>query len=91
MKRENGRQVLLCGVYGAKLSEGIDYHDGILDAVVCTGLQIPPPSAKQEDLKEYCSDRFGKSKARKYTVSQPSINKILQSMGRPIRSLEDRL
>ena len=89
-ERENGRQVLLCGVYGAKLSEGIDYHDGILDAVVCTGLQIPPPSAKQEDLKEYCSDRFGKSKAWKYTVSQPSINKILQSMGRPIRSLEDR-
>ena len=39
-ERENGRQVLLCGVYGAKLSEGIDYNDGILDAVVCTAYKF---------------------------------------------------
>ena len=71
-ERENGRQVLLCGVYG-QIEEGIDYHDGILDAVVCTGLQIPPPSAKQEDLKEYCSDRFGNQKPG--STRKPAIDK----------------
>jgi Rad3-related DNA helicase len=88
-KAENKR-ILLCGVYGARLSEGIDYHGGILDAVACIGIPNPPPSVLSDSLKTYAADRFGKNNAWRYTVTQPAINAILQAMGRPIRSIGDR-
>ena len=88
-KSENKR-ILLCGVFGARLSEGIDYHGGILDSVVCIGIPNPPPSVLSDSLKTYAADRFGKNNAWRYTVTQPAINAILQAMGRPIRSVGDR-
>ena len=89
-ERRIGNRVLLCGVFGARLSEGIDYDDGVLGAVVCIGIPNPPPSVLSDSLKEYISDKFGKQNAWRYTVTQPAINAILQAMGRPIRSVEDR-
>ncbi|DAC51842.1 MAG TPA: ATP-dependent DNA helicase [Candidatus Poseidoniaceae archaeon] len=89
-ERKNGNRVLLCGVFGARLSEGIDYDDGVLGSVVCIGIPNPPPSVLSDSLKEYISDKFGSQNAWRYTVTQPAINAILQAMGRPIRSVEDR-
>ena len=89
-ERKNGNRVLLCGVFGARLSEGIDYDDGVLGSVVCIGIPNPPPSVLSNSLKEYISDKFGSQNAWRYTVTQPAINAILQAMGRPIRSVEDR-
>lgn len=89
-ERRIGNRVLLCGVFGARLSEGIDYDDGVLGAVVCIGIPNPPPSVLSDSLKEYIADKFGKQNAWRYTVTQPAINAILQAMGRPIRSVEDR-
>ncbi len=89
-ERKIGNRVLLCGVFGARLSEGIDYDEGVLGSVVCIGIPNPPPSVLSNSLKEYISDKFGKQNAWRYTVTQPAINAILQAMGRPIRSVEDR-
>lgn len=89
-ERKKGNRVLLCGVFGARLSEGIDYDDGVLGSVVCIGIPNPPPSVLSDSLKEYISDKFGSQNAWRYTVTQPAINAILQAMGRPIRSVEDR-
>lgn len=89
-EKEAGQRILLCGVYGARLSEGIDYNGGILDAVACIGIPNPPPSVLSDSLKAYAGDRFGKNNAWRYTVTQPAINSILQAMGRPIRSIGDR-
>ena len=89
-ERKIGNRVLLCGVFGARLSEGIDYDDGVLGSVVCIGIPNPPPSVLSNSLKEYISDKFGRRNAWRYTVTQPAINSILQAMGRPIRSIEDR-
>jgi len=89
-ERSKENRILLCGVFGARLSEGIDYSDGVLDAVVCIGIPNPPPSVLSSALKEYASDKFGKHNAWRYTVTQPAINSILQAMGRPIRSIKDR-
>ncbi len=89
-ERNIGNRVLLCGVFGARLSEGIDYDDGVLDSVVCIGIPNPPPSVLSNSLKEYISDKFGRQNSWRYTVTQPAINAILQAMGRPIRSIEDR-
>ena len=85
-----GGKILLAGVFGARLSEGVDYHSGALDAVACIGIPNSPPSVLSKALKTYAEERFGRSLAWKYTVSQPAINSILQAMGRPIRSVGDR-
>tara|TARA_B100001996_G_scaffold304447_1_gene245367 strand:- start:8372 stop:10414 length:2043 start_codon:yes stop_codon:yes gene_type:complete len=89
-ERSSGNRILLCGVFGARLSEGIDYNDGVLGSVVCIGIPNPPPSVLSNSLKEYVADKFGKENAWRYTVTQPAINSILQAMGRPIRSVDDR-
>ena len=89
-EKEAGRKILLAGVFGARLSEGVDYHSGALDAVACIGIPNSPPSVLSKALKTYAEDRFGRNLAWKYTVSQPAINAILQAMGRPIRAIGDR-
>ena len=89
-ERRNKRQILLAGVLSGKLAEGVDYPNNILDAVICLGLPLAPPSAKQDALKDYYVGRFGNNKAWRYTSSQPAINSILQALGRPIRKSADR-
>ncbi len=89
-ERSSGNRILLCGVFGARLSEGIDYNDGVLGSVVCIGIPNPPPSVLSNSLKEYVADKFGKENSWRYTVTQPAINSILQAMGRQIMSVEDR-
>ncbi len=89
-EKRAGRKILLAGVFGARLSEGVDYHNGALDAVACIGIPNAPPSVLSKALKQYAEERFGKSLAWRYTVSQPAINAIMQAMGRPIRAMGDR-
>ena len=89
-EKRNGRKILLAGVFGARLSEGVDYHSGALDAVACIGIPNSPPSVLSKSLKKYAEERFGRNLAWRYTVSQPAVNAILQARGRPIRSIGDR-
>ena len=89
-KRRTKDRVMLCGVLSGKLAEGVDYPENILDAVVCIGLPVPPPSARQKALTEYCQDKFGANAARRYSSHQPAVNSVLQAIGRPIRKAEDR-
>ena len=88
--RDSGQRCILAGVYNARLSEGIDYDENILDAVVCIGIPMARPTASNQALKDYVSERFGERNAWKYSAAQPAINSILQAMGRPIRKAEDR-
>jgi DNA excision repair protein ERCC-2 len=88
--KQAGRRILLAGVFGGRLSEGIDYHNGLLDAVACIGIPNPPPSIHQKALRTYIEERFGRANAWRYASTQPAINSILQAMGRPIRSIADR-
>ena len=84
------RGAALFGVLSGKLSEGVDYPDNSLNSVVCVGLPLPPPSAKQDALVEYYSKKFDRSRAWKYASLQPAVNSVLQALGRPIRKKEDR-
>ena len=84
------RGAALFGVLSGKLSEGVDYPDNILNSLVCVGLPMPPPSARQDALIEYYTKKFDRNKAWKYASLQPAVNSILQALGRPIRKKEDR-
>jgi len=81
---------MLFGVLSGKLSEGVDYSDNVLNALVCIGLPLPPPSARQDALLDYYKKKFDRNRAWKYASLQPAVNSILQALGRPIRKKEDR-
>ncbi len=88
--RLRGTKVLLAGVFGGRLSEGVDYSDNILDAVVCVGIPVAPQSVPQNALREYIEKKHGRGKGWKYGALQPAVNSVLQGMGRAIRKVEDR-
>jgi len=88
--RLRGQKILLGGVFGGKLAEGVDYAENVLDAVCCVGIPNAPASVENDALKEYISDNIGKGLAWRYAVMQPAVNKVLQGMGRAIRKAEDR-
>ena len=88
--RRRGKRLLLAGVFAGKLAEGIDYRNNILDAVVCIGIPMAPPSVEGNALRDYFDDKFGRGKGMRWAMTQPPMNAVLQAMGRPIRSVEDR-
>lgn len=87
-RKEGG--ALLLGVQGGSLSEGVDYEDNLLAAVVIVGLPLSPPSVEVESLKDYYGKKFGTAKGYDYAYVFPAVNKVLQAAGRPIRSERDR-
>ncbi|MCK4758068.1 MAG: hypothetical protein KAS67_06440, partial [Thermoplasmata archaeon] len=81
---------LLLGVMGGSLSEGIDYRDNLLDSVMIVGIPFAPPSLEQTELIKYYDRKFGQGNGRAYGYTSPAINRVLQSLGRCIRSETDR-
>ncbi len=79
---------ILLGVAGGRLSEGIDYPDEELEAVVLVGIPYPRPTAKREALRRFLDTTTGKG--WEYTVEAPAQRAILQACGRMIRSENDR-
>jgi DNA excision repair protein ERCC-2 len=79
---------VLLGVAGGRLSEGIDYPDEELEAVVLVGIPYPRPTAKREALRLFLDASTGKG--WEYTVDAPAQRAILQACGRMIRSENDR-
>tara|TARA_B100000575_G_scaffold190644_1_gene153760 strand:+ start:49 stop:2052 length:2004 start_codon:yes stop_codon:yes gene_type:complete len=84
------KPVVFGGVFGGRLSEGIDYSGGILDTVICIGIQNPVPNLLQKSYGAYIKEKFGQNNFWRYANSQPAVNTILQAMGRPIRAMNDR-
>jgi len=81
---------LLLAVQGGSFSEGVDYSENLLSAVVVVGLPIPPPTVEVEALKSYYARKFGPARGYEYAIVLPAVSKVLQSAGRPIRSEHDR-
>ncbi|MFW5946238.1 MAG: helicase C-terminal domain-containing protein [Candidatus Natronoplasma sp.] len=81
---------ILLGVQGGSLSEGVDYRDNILSSVIIVGIPFPPPSLEVEALEEYYTAKFGEKKGYEYSRIYPAMNRVLQAVGRPIRSKNDR-
>ena len=79
---------VLFSVMGGRLSEGIDYPGRELEVVVLAGIPYPRPTAKQRALERYYDIKFGKG--WEYTVKAPTARRILQSIGRLIRTESDR-
>ena len=81
---------MLLGVMAGSLSEGIDYKDNLLGCVAVVGVPLAPPSLEQTQLERYYDRKFGLGKGKEYGYTSPAMNKVLQAMGRCIRSETDR-
>ena len=79
---------VLVSVLGGRLSEGMDFPGRALEQVIVVGIPYPKPTAKQRALASYYDIKFGKG--WEYTVHAPASRRLLQALGRMIRSEEER-
>jgi DNA excision repair protein ERCC-2 len=86
--KSDPKGTVLIGVAGGRLSEGIDYPDEELEAVVLVGIPYPRPTAKRLAMREFVDRTTGHGYA--YTVEAPAERTIRQAIGRMIRSEHDR-
>ncbi|MBU4266476.1 MAG: ATP-dependent DNA helicase [Candidatus Altiarchaeota archaeon] len=83
----NGGGILL-GVQAGSLSEGVDYANNLLDAVIVVGLPLETPTLEIKSLIEYYDFKF--ERGWDYGYIYPAMNRALQAAGRCIRSETDR-
>ncbi len=79
---------VLLGVTGGRISEGVDFPEDQLEAVVLVGLPFPKPTARREALRTYLDLTTGHG--WEYCVLGPTQQSMLQALGRLIRTENDR-
>lgn len=82
---ENEKNIVGLGVLGGMFSEGIDLPGEKLIGTIIVGVGFPKISIEREIIKEYFED-----KGFDYSYIYPGINKVMQAVGRVIRTEEDR-
>ncbi len=74
-------------VIGGSFSEGIDYIGDKLSGVLVVGVALPQFNKYNELLKNYFDEEFGEGFDYAYTY--PGMNKVIQAIGRVIRTNDD--
>lgn len=85
---EDGGQVLAFAVLGGIFSEGIDLSGDKLIGAVVVGVGMPQIGFERNIIKEYFDHSLGQGFHYAYTY--PGMNKVLQAVGRVIRTEEDK-
>jgi DNA excision repair protein ERCC-2 len=78
----------LLGVQAGSMSEGVDYANNILSAVVVVGLPLEIPNLETKSLIEYYDFKY--ERGWDYGYIYPAMNRALQAAGRCIRSESDK-
>ncbi len=78
---------VLFAVMGGRISEGLDFPDRDLQVALIVGIPYPKPTARQRSLLHHYEIKFGRG--WDYTVKAPALRKVLQAIGRLIRTEED--
>ena len=75
-------------VMGGSFSEGVDYIGEKLSGVLVVGVAMPQYNPYNELLRGYFDEHFGSGFDYAYTY--PGMNKVIQAVGRVIRTEEDQ-
>lgn len=75
-------------VMGGAFSEGIDYIGDALSGVIIVGVGLPALSDENNILKDYFENLYGQG--FEYAYTYPGFTKVIQAVGRVIRSDTDR-
>lgn len=86
---ENPKKTMLgIAVLGGAFAEGIDLEGERISGVVVVGVGIPQICFERNLIKDYYAKT--KQKGYEYAYISPGINKVMQALGRVIRSENDR-
>ena len=86
---ENPKKTMLgIAVLGGAFAEGIDLEGERISGVVVVGVGIPQICFERNLIKDYYAKT--KKKGYEYAYISPGINKVMQALGRVIRSETDR-
>ncbi len=75
-------------VLGGSFSEGIDYLGDMLNGVLIVGVAMPQFNKYNELLRNHFDNEF--NEGFDYAYTYPGMNKVIQAVGRVIRSEEDK-
>lgn len=78
----------MMAVQAGSFSEGLDYADNLLDAVIIVGLPLERPNLETQALIDYYDFKF--ERGWDFGYIYPAMNRALQAAGRCIRSETDR-
>ena len=84
----SGASIIGLCVLGGIFGESIDLPGAALIGVVVVGTGMPPASDEHEVIKNYFDAK--KDKGFAYAYTYPGMIKVLQAVGRLIRTEEDR-
>lgn len=84
---EEGKRKVGLAVIGGSLAEGIDLSGDRLIGVAIVGVGLPTPSYERELLRDHFERKLGQGFA--YAYRNPGLNKVMQALGRLIRSERD--
>lgn len=87
LKKNSDKSQLGLFVLGGIFSEGIDYAGDMLNGVIIVGVGLPMLNHFNDQLKTYYEDTF--KKGFDYAYTYPGMNKVIQAVGRVIRSQSD--
>ena len=79
---------LIFAVQGGLFAEGVDYPGETLSGVIIISPALPQVSFERELMRQYYEDRHGKG--FEFAYLYPGMNRVIQSVGRLIRSETDR-
>ena len=74
-------------VLGGSFSEGIDYIGDMLSGVLIVGVAMPMFNKYNELLRNHFDDEF--NEGFDYAYTYPGMNKVIQAVGRVIRTNDD--
>ena len=86
-KNYNDKSQLAFFVMGGMFAEGIDYVGDMLNGVMIVGVGLPMLSDTNNQLKDYYQEKF--SKGFEYAYTYQGMNKVIQAVGRVIRTDSD--
>ena len=87
LKNEAGGHVLLA-VMGGVFSEGVDFAGEMAIGVIVISPALPQVTYERELVRHYYDEKNGSGLA--YAYIYPGMNKVIQAVGRLIRSAGDR-
>jgi DNA excision repair protein ERCC-2 len=88
VERFRADNAVLFSVFGGRISEGMDFPAEDLELAVLVGVPYPKPTAKVKSIVNFYDAKF--QRGWEYAVEAPTRRKLMQAIGRLIRSETDR-
>jgi len=80
--------VVLLAISGANFYEGVDFKEKMAEVVGIVGIPFEKPDLYTKSIITYYEKKYGKGKEYGYVI--PTLNKVIQSAGRIIRSEKEK-